>query len=208
MQLIPPFDGEIPSTRKRILDVAEEVFAERGFAGARTQDIADRANADKKLIFYYFESKEGLYKEVIRRFLLGIGRLTIDAEAQQGDARTKLAWVVGAINDFGARNVSSVKIIVREVMENGPHIREVFGELLPMVFGAAEQNLAGGMDRGELADFDLRHFMLSFGGMNLFYYVAAGFLKDFWGADPLGKEELERRKEEVLRLLTKGIGGA
>lgn len=208
MRIVPPFDQEIPSTRKRILDVAEAAFAEHGFAGAKTQEIADRANADKKLIFYYFESKEGLYKEVIRRFLVGMGRLSMDAESREGDVRQKLAWVVSAINDFAAANVPAVKIIVREVMENGPHIREVFGELIPMVFGAAERNLANGMDRGELGEFDLRHFMLSFGGMNLFYYLAADFLRDFWGADPLSKPELERRKEEVLRLLSKGVGEA
>ena len=44
--------------RERILAAALEVFAERGFDGARTREIADRAGANLGLIKYYFDGKE------------------------------------------------------------------------------------------------------------------------------------------------------
>src|SRR6202789_2777948 len=54
-------DVTVPS----ILAAAEIEFAANGFAAARTESIAARANVVKGLIFYYFKSKEGLYEAVL-----------------------------------------------------------------------------------------------------------------------------------------------
>ena len=48
-------------TREKILEVAEEHFAEKGFFGARVDEIADSANINKRMLYAYFGSKEGLY---------------------------------------------------------------------------------------------------------------------------------------------------
>jgi TetR/AcrR family transcriptional regulator len=55
-------------TRARILEAAVEEFSAKGFAGARVSDIAERAGVNQQLIAYYFDSKEGLYREVGRRW--------------------------------------------------------------------------------------------------------------------------------------------
>ncbi|MEM7445132.1 MAG: TetR/AcrR family transcriptional regulator [Pseudomonadota bacterium] len=54
-------------TRATILDAAETVFAEAGFAGASMRAIAQRAGVNQPLIHYHFESKDRLYAEVIHR---------------------------------------------------------------------------------------------------------------------------------------------
>ncbi|WP_299847523.1 TetR/AcrR family transcriptional regulator [uncultured Paracoccus sp.] len=54
--------------RDRILDEAGLAFAEAGFAGARTRDIAARAGVNQGLIRYYFGSKEQLFEQVFRRY--------------------------------------------------------------------------------------------------------------------------------------------
>ncbi len=52
------------TSRRGLLAAALEEFAARGYAGARVQDIADRAGVNKQLINYYFGGKEGLYRGV------------------------------------------------------------------------------------------------------------------------------------------------
>lgn len=52
-------------SRLLILEAARDEFATRGFAGARTQRIAQRAGVNKQLLFYYFGSKRGLYDAVL-----------------------------------------------------------------------------------------------------------------------------------------------
>src|SRR5438477_400270 len=54
-------------SRERILNAALAVFAEHGFDGARTRDIAERADANLGLIKYYFDGKEKLWKAAVTR---------------------------------------------------------------------------------------------------------------------------------------------
>jgi TetR/AcrR family transcriptional regulator len=55
-------------TKARILEAATEEFAAKGFAGARVSEIAARAGVNQQLIAYYFDGKEGLYREMGRRW--------------------------------------------------------------------------------------------------------------------------------------------
>ena len=54
-------------TREDILDVATREFAERGFAGGRVDEIAERTRTTKRMIYYYFVSKEQLFVAVLER---------------------------------------------------------------------------------------------------------------------------------------------
>ena len=54
-------------TRNEILDVATSEFADRGFAGARVDEIAERTRTTKRMIYYYFGGKEQLYVAVLER---------------------------------------------------------------------------------------------------------------------------------------------
>jgi AcrR family transcriptional regulator len=55
-------------TKARILQAAAEEFSAKGFAGARVSEIAARAGVNQQLIAYYFDGKEGLYREMGRRW--------------------------------------------------------------------------------------------------------------------------------------------
>jgi AcrR family transcriptional regulator len=60
---------DLNRTRLRIMASAEKEFAARGFAGARTDAIARRAHVNERMIFYCFQSKQGLYKAVLAQKL-------------------------------------------------------------------------------------------------------------------------------------------
>lgn len=61
----PPAGEQTNNRRRRLLEVATEEFAEKGFAGARVDVIARRAAVNKQLVYYYFDSKLGLYNAVL-----------------------------------------------------------------------------------------------------------------------------------------------
>ena len=56
---------EKTSAKERILNAARQEFADSGFGGARVERIAEKAEINKAMIFYYFQSKENLYREII-----------------------------------------------------------------------------------------------------------------------------------------------
>ena len=58
-------------TQREILEVATQEFAEHGFAGARVDEIAARTRTTKRMIYYYFGSKERLFVAVLERAYAG-----------------------------------------------------------------------------------------------------------------------------------------
>ena len=52
-------------TKRNIIDIATEEFAAMGLSGARVDAIAERTNTTKRMFYYYFGSKEGLYEAVL-----------------------------------------------------------------------------------------------------------------------------------------------
>ena len=54
-------------TKSRLLKAAEAEFSEKGLAGARVDRIAARAKTNKQMLYYYFGSKEGIFREVLHR---------------------------------------------------------------------------------------------------------------------------------------------
>ncbi len=63
-------------TAQRILDVAERLFATRGFVATTIKTIATESNQNSALIYYYYDNKETLYRHVIERV---IGRIAAEA---------------------------------------------------------------------------------------------------------------------------------
>src|SRR6185369_1475412 len=88
-----------PEARERILAAALDVFAERGFDGARTRDIAERAGANLGLLTYYFAGKERLWKAAVTR---AFEELQADVAAATGppDDGDPLAWLERAVRQF------------------------------------------------------------------------------------------------------------
>ena len=63
---VPERTRDRDRTRAEILAVATEEFSEHGYSGARVDEIAERTRTTKRMLYYYFESKEGLYAEVLK----------------------------------------------------------------------------------------------------------------------------------------------
>ena len=70
-----PQQRDLSRTRQRIMAAAEKEFAASGYAGARTDAIARRARVNERMIFYCFDSKEGLYKAVLAQKLSARARM-------------------------------------------------------------------------------------------------------------------------------------
>jgi AcrR family transcriptional regulator len=78
-----PQQRNLSRTRERIMVAAQKEFAAHGFAGARTDAIARRARVNERMIFYCFDSKEGLYRAVLGKKLsaeTGMIESTVDED--------------------------------------------------------------------------------------------------------------------------------
>lgn len=101
------------ATRTRIIDAAEATFAAEGIAGARVDDIADRADVNKRMLYYYFGSKDGLYEAVLRRRLAG-RREVFDSLPATAEARLP-ARMAEALAD-----PTYIRLLMWEALAAGP----------------------------------------------------------------------------------------
>lgn len=77
-------------SRARILATAQKLFAERGYNGCNVSDIARQAGMSQGNIYWYFSSKEDLFKAILVEGFAALGAVMADAAARPGTAMEKL----------------------------------------------------------------------------------------------------------------------
>ena len=82
-------------TREDILDVATEEFSEFGLSGARVDSIAEKTRTSKRMIYYYYGSKEGLYLAVLERAYRKIRSLESDLQLAELPPEEALRQLIG-----------------------------------------------------------------------------------------------------------------
>lgn len=87
-------------TQAKILDAAEEAFAEVGFEGARLHEIAERAGVTKAMVHYYFDSKDKLYQAVLDRVLFELIKLVQDVTSSGGNRIEQLDAFIQKFFDY------------------------------------------------------------------------------------------------------------
>lgn len=119
-------------TRMKILEVAQQVFAEKGYDGARTEEIAKRAGVNKALIYYYFENKETLLKAMIDSCKADVCELK--KSLMQGindfDEENMTTYFLG-IFDFMEKRRDILRIISIEALKASSKDTSIFNMLLP-----------------------------------------------------------------------------
>nr|WP_298931267.1 TetR/AcrR family transcriptional regulator [uncultured Erythrobacter sp.] len=106
------------ATRERLLHVATEEFAARGFYGASIAQIAGRLNLSKQALLYHFKRKEDLYAEVFKRIS---HRLLSAVQMGAKGAKTPEAQFEGIILGFysaARENPLDTKVLMRELLDN------------------------------------------------------------------------------------------
>jgi len=110
-------------TRRAILDAALAEFADKGLAGARVDEIAARTATTKRMIYYYFGSKEGLYAAVLEE---QYGRISDAEQALSLDAlppAAALCALVEATFDCHAAHPEFVRLVATENIHQARHLR-------------------------------------------------------------------------------------
>ncbi len=192
-------------TRAAILEAAERIFADVGLAGARTGAIAASAGVNKALLYYYFRSKEALFRAVMENHLEEFHRRALAALADGGSARSTLLRYVTTHFDFVSARPRYPRLVQRLVITGGRPFerlaRKHFVPLYRKLVGVVER----GIRAGELRPVDSHHTVLSLVGLTVFYFSAAPALKAVTRRNPYERANLARRKAEVLNFVRYGL---
>lgn len=189
--------------RQRILEAAEAVFAERGYGAATTREIATRAGIGKRMLFYYFASKEAVYRAVLDRVVGGM--VAIHQRFRTDPGPVGLAEAMEGITLFAAANLPAVRVLTREIMDGGPHIDELVRTHLGPLFAAGAAEVARNMEQGIFRATDPMHVLVHVAGITLYYFQMLPLLERVWDRDPLAPATLAERAAAVRDCLLYGL---
>ena len=136
----------ISSAREQILDAAEALFARKGLEPTTIKEIGSAANQNPALLYYYFGSKEELYRAVLQRVMSGMltrGSAAFDAAPAPADA---IRALVGAQMEFVLTHPNAPRLLVREMIDHEARRAEtMLLELASRLF----QRLCGAIELGQ-----------------------------------------------------------
>jgi AcrR family transcriptional regulator len=167
-------DGTRPVSRKRdaertkqnILEVAALEFADQGFDGARVDAIAARTNTAKRMIYYYFSSKEELYLAVLDQAYSGIRTLEAGLELDSLPPGLALRRLIEFTFDYHDQHPNFVRLVMNENMMRGanlgsiPDLRARNSPAIVVLSALLERGRQAGLFRAETDAVDV-HFMIS-----------------------------------------------
>jgi TetR/AcrR family transcriptional regulator len=191
--------------RSRIIAAAEAVFAERGYAGATTREIAERAGIGKRMLFYYFPTKDAVYRVVLERIIVGL--VDIYEQSRGAPGPIGLGDSIEAITHFTAQNLPATKVWLREIIDGGPHLEDLTRRYMTTLYQQAGAGVARNMDAGTFRRSDPIHVLASVGGVTLFYFLITPMLRLIWDRDPLDPAVVAERASIARDLLLHGLAG-
>src|SRR2546429_9276239 len=109
-------------TRADIPAIATEEFAKKGLSGSRVDEIAERTHTVKRMIYYYFGSKEGLYRAVLERCYDHIRMIESDLDLDALPPNEALRRLVQTTFDYHNKHPDFVRLVMNENIHHGDHI--------------------------------------------------------------------------------------
>jgi AcrR family transcriptional regulator len=117
--------NDAEASRADILAAATREFSEKGLSGARVDSIAERTKINKRMIYYYFGSKEGLYRAVLER---SYGHIRMSESAVELDSLAPdeaLRQHVRHTFDYHNMHPDFVRLVMNENIHQAAHIGEL-----------------------------------------------------------------------------------
>ena len=194
-----------PQSRAALLNAAETVFSKKGLAGARTEEIARLARANKAMVHYYFSTKEKLYRAVLDNILTQFREQVLTPLASAPSPTAALFLYTGGHMDFLGHHPNFPRLIQREMMSGGPRMRNLIENFQGPLSQALRKILRSGIRRGEFRRVDVDNTLVSIGGLSAFYFIVAPVIQVLLKTDPCSRRLVTRRRRAVFDLLAHGL---
>lgn len=197
-------------TAARILDAAEELFAERGYHGTTLRDVADRVGLRIPSLYNHFASKDALYAAVLAR---GIGpvvalltELAEAPEAERNDSRRVVEPVMRLLSE----RPHLPRLVLHETLSGGERLTPMLREWMTPTFARAQQLVEErrggplGSSDGRLAPEQASLVVLAMYHVVLGFFASAPLYRAVTGVELLA-EPMLTRQTELLRQMTEAL---
>ncbi|UVE16314.1 TetR/AcrR family transcriptional regulator [Pseudomonas sp. LS44] len=189
--------------KEQILRAASEEFADKGFAATKTSDIAAKAGLPKPNVYYYFKSKENLYREVLESIVEPLLAASLPFNEEGHPAHVLKAYIRSKIR-ISRELPSASKVFASEIMHGAPHLSSEQTEQLNLQAKHNIDCLQRWIDQGLMAKVDPHHLLFSIWAATQTYADFDWQISSVTGKAKLDDADYEAAAETIIRLVLKG----
>ncbi|MDH3265807.1 MAG: TetR/AcrR family transcriptional regulator [Gammaproteobacteria bacterium] len=199
------------ATRRNIIVEALREFSEYGLSGARVDRIANKTHTSKRMMYYYFESKEGLYLEVLKESYRQLRELEANFHLEDLPPMLALRKLVEGTVDYHASHSDFIRVIMTENIHKGNHIsqlpelKDVNRKAIEIIADICQRGTAEGIFRSDLEPVKLHENISALAFFNVSNRYTFGFLFDQDFTDP---RTHAARRAQIVDTITRYVRAA
>lgn len=184
------------ASRLRILEAAKKEFAIHGLGGARVDQIAERAKANKRMIYHYFESKEGLFTAVLEDAYLDIRAAERKLKLDELEPEVALDTLVTFTWRYYLKNPQFLTFVNSENLHKARHLKKSsavkseYPRFLAVVKSIIDRGVAKGVFRDGIDPIQLN---ITIAAINYYYLTNRHTGSIIYDRDLMEKERLDER---------------
>jgi AcrR family transcriptional regulator len=187
------------STSERILDAAEDLFAEKGYSATSLGDVADRVGIRSPSLYNHFKNKEALYEAVLERLLAVFSAPLVELDRGPVTHERVFEWLETIVRQHHA-NPNLARLLQHAALSGGPHTNELIDRLFRPMF-APDAKIEGEVIT-LFENTGLQPWaVMAFNNLVMSYVTMAPMYRDLLGQDPFSEAALENQLSLIKMLL-------
>lgn len=191
--------------RALIIQAASEIFAAQGYAATKIIDIAKHAGLPKPNIYYYFKSKENLYRCVIESVI----DLLLQAESpfqNTSDPATALSQYIHSKIEVSRLHPHASKVLTSEIMHGAPHLPEDIARRMKEQALRCSEKIQEWINAGLMDPVDPQHLLFTIWASTQTYADFDWQISMITGQDKMSEAEFDLAAEQLTGMILKGCG--
>lgn len=193
-------------TEEQIMEAAKQVFQQQGFAGARMQEIADRAGINKSMLHYYFRSKDKLFQKVFQESVRQFFPVILKVLNSDLALVPKVEKLVETYYDIFEENPHLPSFVIHEMNQHPDRFKEFMDSVgvgIPLKF---VQQIKAEIEAGQMKKIDPQEFIINTIGLCVFPIIARPMVETvFQMNDEQYQQFLVKRKKELPKFILNAV---
>ena len=197
----PPKQRDSVATRRALLAAAINAFAEKGFAGARVNEIADRAGVNKQLLYHHFGNKDDLYRVALEAVYSQMRDKEKELQLNDLSPLDAMRALIAYSFDYLVEHPEFIRLVNDENAQGAPHaagsdrLKKMHWPLVELLRDALERGAADGTMRD---DMDPVNVYISIAGISYFFLSNNPTLSAIFDKQLNSSSAIAERRKHVI----------
>ena len=200
-------DNKEKITEEKIFEAAAEIFEEKGFAGSRMQEIADRAGINKALLHYYFRSKDKLFDAVFAKLAGFMFQKLFACFDNDLPLEQKLDMFYKEHINFLQKHPRLPAFIFNEINQHPERIARIFGtDRIRSIRQKLFEQIDEEMNAGRIRNIEKMQLLINVVALSVFPFAARGLVTLILEEQGMKFDDfVEKRKTELAPFIINAV---